>query len=100
MSMREDGALNIRCSGARLPFSKPVIYQLAVDGSRELVAGRYVMTSAGQIGFDIPSWDRNRPLVIDPVLAWSSFVGQNVDSFLAEAIDSSNNLYLAGRRTG
>jgi len=100
VSIAQDGELHIRGGGASLQFSKPVIYQLAADGSRELLAGRYVMKGAGLVGFDIPSWDRSRPLVIDPVLAWSSFVGQNVDSFFAGAIDSSSNVYLAGRSSG
>jgi hypothetical protein len=96
----QDGSLNISGSGASLRFSKPVIYQLAADGSHELIAGRYVMKCAGRVGFDIPNWDRSRALVIDPVLSWSSFVGQSGDSFFAEAIDSSNNLYLTGRSSG
>jgi len=102
VSIAPDGALNISGSGASLSFSRPVIYQLAADGSRELLAGSYVMKSPGRIGFDIPNWDRNRPLVIDPVLVWSSFpVGSTTsDAFTAAAIDSSSNVYLAGRSSG
>ena len=96
------GGLAINSRGASLRFSKPVIYQLAPDGSRELVAGSYVMKAAGRIGFDIPKWDRNRTLVIDPVLVWSSFPVGSVagDTYYAAAIDSSSNLYLAGRSSG
>ncbi len=96
------GGLTISGRGASLRFSKPVIYQLAADGSRELLAGSYVMKSAGRIGFDIPQWDRNRTLVIDPVLVWSSFPVGSVagDTYYAAAIDSSSNLYLAGRSGG
>jgi hypothetical protein len=96
------GGLTISGRGASLRFSKPVIYQLAADGSRELLAGNYVMTGAGQIGFDIPQWDRSRTLVIDPVLVWSSFPVGSVagDAYYAAAIDSSSNLYLAGRSSG
>src|SRR5215472_6509742 len=50
-----DGGLNISGSGASLSFSKPVIYQLAADGSRDPIAGRYVMNGAGVVGFDIAS---------------------------------------------
>ncbi|HSY90093.1 MAG TPA: choice-of-anchor D domain-containing protein [Candidatus Binatus sp.] len=99
VNIASGGALTISGSGASLRFSKPVIYQLAADGSRQLLAGKYVMKSAGQIGFDIPNWDRTRPLVIDPVLLWSSFPVGSVsgDSYNAVAIDSSSNVYLAGR---
>jgi len=102
ISIAPGGGLTISGRGASLRFSKPVIYQLAADGSREPVAGSYVMKSAGQIGFDIPKWDRNRTLVIDPVLVWSSFPVGSVagDTYYAAAIDPSNNLYLAGRSSG
>lgn len=95
------GGLNITGSGMSLRFSKPVIYQLAQNGSREVLDGRYVAQGADHIGFDIPKWDRSRPLIIDPVLVWSQFVGLTTsDSFSAEAIDSSSNVYLAGRSSG
>jgi len=97
-----DGALTISGGGASLRFSRPVIYQLAADGSRELLAGRYVMKSAGRVGFDIPTWDHSRALVIDPVLLWSSFPVGSIsgDTFYAVAVDSSSNVYLAGRSSG
>jgi len=97
-----DGALTISGGGASLRFSRPVIYQWAADGSRELLAGSYVMKSAGHIGFDIPNWDHKRALVIDPVLLWSSFPVGSIsgDTFYAVAIDPSNNVYLAGRSSG
>jgi len=102
VSIAAGGELNISGNGASLRFSRPVIYQLAADGSRELIAGSYVMKSAGRIGFDIPNWDRSRPLVIDPVLVWSSFpVGSTTsDAYYAAAVDGSGNVYLAGHTTG
>ena len=101
VAIAADGALNISGAGTSFRFSKPVIYQLADDGSRQLLAGRYVVKGAGRIGFDIPSWDRSRSLIIDPSLVWSSFEGSTTsDSFSAEAIDSSDNIYQAGRSAG
>src|SRR5277367_5786141 len=96
----QDGGLSISGNGVSLRFSKPVIYQLAADGSHEAIAGRYVMQGTDRIGFDIPNWDRERALVIDPVLAWSSFEGLSGDALYAEALDSSGNIYLAGRSSG
>ena len=55
------------------------------------------MKGAGLVGFDIPNWDRSRPLVIDPALVWSSYAGQSGDVFYAHTIDSSSNVYLVGR---
>jgi hypothetical protein len=102
ISIERGGELNISSSVASLRFSKPVIYQLAADGSRELIAGNYVMKNPGQIGFDIPNWDPTRPLVIDPVLAWSSFpIGSTTsDTYYVGRVDSSGNVYLAGHTSG
>ena len=97
VEITSDGGLNISGVGESLSFSSPVIYQVAQDGSHELVAGRYVMRGAGLVGFDIPNWDRSRPLIIDPTLVWSSFEGQSGDVFYAHTIDSSSNVYLVGR---
>ena len=96
-----DGGLSISGAGTSLRFSKPVIYQVARDGSRELLAGRYVVKGEDKIGFDIPKWDRSRELIIDPVLVWSSFEGASFsDTFTAAAIDSTSNVYLVGRTSG
>jgi Beta-propeller repeat/Abnormal spindle-like microcephaly-assoc'd, ASPM-SPD-2-Hydin len=100
VSIAQDGGLSISGSGVSLRFSKPVIYQLAADGSHEPVAGRYVMQGADRIAFDIPNWDRKRALVIDPNLVWSSYEGINGDTYYAGTIDSSGNVYMTGRSAG
>jgi len=102
VSIDAEGGLRINGSGARLRFSKPVIYQLAADGSRELLAGSYVMTSTGRIGFDIAKWDHSRALIIDPILLWSEFINGSTtsDTYYVGAVDGSGNVYLAGHTTG
>ena len=55
-------------------FQKPVIYQ-EVNGRRQMVAGAYVLTGAGRLGFRVGAYDPTRPLVIDPVLVYSTYLG-------------------------
>ncbi|HYE13857.1 MAG TPA: SBBP repeat-containing protein, partial [Pyrinomonadaceae bacterium] len=75
---------------------KPVIYQ-EVGGVRKEVPGRYVFKGARRIGFSVGAYDRERPLVIDPVLTYSVYLGgSNADSGNAIAVDEEGNAYVAG----
>ena len=97
----DENGLLITGPTEHLRFSKPVIYQLAEDGSRELLAGRYRLKGQNQIAFEVERWDPDRPLIIDPILSWSSFVGaSSSESLTTIAVDSTGNSYLAGRSGG
>jgi hypothetical protein len=56
---------------------KPVIYQ-EWKGHRHEVGGGYVLKDKHHVGFEVASYDTSRPLVIDPVLAYSTFLGGSV----------------------
>src|SRR5262249_36731420 len=53
---------------------KPVIYQ-EVDGIRQEVAGTYIVRDDRRVGFQVGSYDTTRPLVIDPTLVYSTYIG-------------------------
>jgi hypothetical protein len=49
------------------------------------------------VSFDVAAYDRSRPLVIDPVLSYSTFLGGSSSEFgLGIGVDGSGNIYLAG----
>jgi len=86
-------------------FHKPVVYQPAADAAnpkskiqnRQLLDGRYILTADNRVHFEIPNYDKSRPLVIDPVLVYSTYLGgSNGDSGNGIAVDSSGNAYVAG----
>ena len=79
--------------GARIRMLKPVIYQM-VGGERREVSGEYVVFGQSVVGFRVGSFDRSRPLVIDPVLSYSTFLAFR--SGRAVAADSSGNAYVTG----
>jgi hypothetical protein len=54
-------------------LQKPVVYQ-DIDGRRRHVAGSYLLDDAGDVTFQVGSYDTTRPLVIDPVLVYSTFL--------------------------
>src|SRR5207248_4394383 len=53
--------------------------------------------SRRQIAFKIGAYDPTRPLVIDPVLIYSTYLGGSGDDLASSiAVDFANNLYIAG----
>jgi hypothetical protein len=50
-----------------------------------------------EVGFALGEYDRTRPLVIDPVLSYSTYLGGgNSDKGLALAVDAGGDAYVAG----
>ena len=68
----------------------PVIYQPA-GGHRRPVAGGYVLKGHGRVGFRVGPYDHSRALVIDPVLAYGTYLGGSLGSegVTAIAVDQS-----------
>ncbi|MFH1319131.1 MAG: SBBP repeat-containing protein, partial [Bacteroidota bacterium] len=92
----EQGNLVLKIDGDQLIQTKPVIYH-EVNGYRQPVDGRYVLMAQHLVGFEVAEYDACRPLVIDPVLIYSTFLGGGSnDSGSDIAIDGSGNVYIAG----
>ena len=90
------GALVARAGGAELRQSKPVLYQ-EVGGRRHAVQGSFRLLGGSRFGFHVGDYDRTLPLVIDPILTWSTLLGGTFgDSVTAVAVDASGNAYAAG----
>jgi uncharacterized repeat protein (TIGR01451 family) len=91
-----DGNLVLRADGGDVRQQKPFIYQL-VDGERREVSGRYVVEPE-TVSFELGTYDRSEPLIIDPVLSYASFLGGNGnDQALAVALDAEGNAYITGQ---
>jgi hypothetical protein len=78
--------------------SKPVIYQ-EIEGSRREIGGGFVLQSDQQVRFQVAAYDRSRPLVIDPTLVYSTYLGGNGGSTEAGAaigVDALGNAYVTG----
>ena len=63
-----------------------------------LVEGRYKLTHRNQIEFVVGRYDKTRPLVIDPTLSYSTYLGGSQgDAGYGIAVDSTGNTYIAGQ---
>ena len=72
---RRPGRSDPACSRGRpCASTSPVIYQ-DIDGTRREIGGGYEMKRGQQIGFQVAAYDKTRPLVIDPVLSYSTYLG-------------------------
>lgn len=96
----EHGDLVIETATGEVRNRRPVVYQ-DVDGDRRAVESGYRIGENGQIGFWLGSYDRGRPLVIDPVLDYSSYLGGSDSDTTAQiAVDASGSTYLTGSTAG
>ena len=67
-------------------------------GERRPIEGSFVEISENRVGFQVGEYDRDLPLVIDPVLDYSSYLGgRDVDSVRTLAVDKDGNTYVGGR---
>lgn len=91
-----DGDLRIATANTAIAFRRPVVYQ-QVDGQRKMVDGHFRLLAKNTVGFSVGRYDANRPLVIDPVLVYSTYLGGTVDDDPeAIAVDSAGDAYVAG----
>jgi hypothetical protein len=95
LSLTTGGALAIATSLGTLHDTAPH----SVQGA-ESVASRYRVDGL-RYGFDLPrGYDRSRPLVIDPGLSFSTFIGgSSSDDARGVALDAQQNLYIAAAIT-
>ncbi len=93
------GDLLLSSLGRQMRMHKPVVYQ-EKDGVREEITGRYILNGEQEIGFDIAAYDATRPLVIDPVLAYSTFLGgTGEDTGIEIAVSAHGNAFVTGITT-
>jgi hypothetical protein len=91
------GNLVMQVPGGEVRLRKPLLYQEAA-GERREIAGEYKLERTNLIGFRVARYDETRPLIIDPVLVYSTYFGgtsqDNGDGGIA--VDSSGNVYVSG----
>ena len=97
LTLADDGRLIARTGNGDIAFTAPVAFQ-EISGLRRNVEVAYTLDAGRhQYGFRVGSYDRNAPLVIDPVLQ-STFVGGSGGELItAIAIaPDSGDVYVAG----
>jgi hypothetical protein len=100
----EEGNLILRIKGGEVIQHAPQIYQ-KVEGKKQFIKGGYIVDPSGKnedtgkvlIGFKIDKFDKKKPLIIDPILVYSTYLGgSGDDGGFGIAVDSSGNAYITG----
>src|ERR1700730_902084 len=96
LAIGKAGDLLLQTRDGRVQMQKPAVYQ-SIDGARHEVAGNYVLRNRRTVGFEIAAYDHTAPLVIDPVLVYSTFLGgTGPDTGLGIVVDSAGSAYVPG----
>jgi Beta-propeller repeat len=97
MRLDEQGDLTMSVGGGEIRQRKPFVYQ-EINGVKKEVAARYTLSGKRQVGFSIGEYDKSKPLVIDPVLVYSTFLGgSGLDLALGVAVDEDGFAYVTGQ---
>ena len=94
----DTGDLVIERSEGPFRLRRPYVYQ-DVDGNVRTIDARYEVLASNRrrVAFELAAYDTDRPLVIDPVLAYTSrFGGSETDVTQDVAVDKSGNAYVTG----
>jgi len=99
----QNGDLVVHTAAGDVRFQKPRVYQM--DGNshpriKRFVRSRYGVGNDGIVSLDIGDYDRTEPLIIDPVLSYSTYLGGTDFNYASGiAVDGSGNTYITGYTT-
>jgi len=97
LSVNDDGELVVETMWGEVIERRPVVYQER-NGERIPIDGRYEIAANNAFGFSLDGdYDPAVPLVIDPVLWYSTYLGgSGIDDGRGIAVDASGAAYVTG----
>jgi hypothetical protein len=97
IAVDETGSL-VLTSGTSTMTESPLICYQEINGEFVLVGAAYRILSDHEVALTLEQFDPSYPLVIDPALVYSTYLGGSTDQYGHDiAVDSSGNAYVTGR---
>lgn len=96
LRLDETGDLVLKTVGGEVRQQRPLAYQ-HIDGRRVEVSANYILTGKRAISFKLGNYDPSRPLVIDPVINYSTYLGGSGQEEGNDiAVDADGFIYVTG----
>jgi len=93
------GNLVVKTAYGDLRHHAPYSYQ-DINGQRVEVASQFHLDENDVVSFELAAYDARYPLIIDPVLSYSGYLGGTGDDVAYDvAADSQGNFYVTGQTT-
>ena len=92
-----EGNLVLSASGKDdIRLRKPIAYQL-IGEEKQLVAANFILQGDNRVAFEIGAYDAGRPLIVDPILSYSTYLGgSGIDGASSIAVAPDNTAFIAG----
>ena len=92
----EDGELVASTAFGDMKQTQPYVYQ-QIDGEEMVVDGGFRLAGNNAYGFQVAAYDASYPLIIDPTLGYSTYLGgDGFDFGRGIAVDASGHAYVTG----
>jgi hypothetical protein len=97
LTLDANGNLAIHTREGKIGFRKPLLYQLA-EGRRVTRSGTFQLAGSDSVRFQVGTYDHSKPLVIDPILSYSTFIeGPTTESGATGiAVDAAGEAFVTG----
>jgi len=96
LRLTSDGALILSTPAGELRHDRPIAYQTKND-TQVPVSAEFRQLRDGAITFTLGDYDRTLPLVIDPLLVYSSYMGGSASDFgRGIKVDLGGTMYVVG----
>jgi uncharacterized repeat protein (TIGR01451 family) len=108
VALISSGSLELRLGKIALHESAPIAWQ-TIHGTKKTVEARWKILGDAKVGIILGEYDRNEPVTIDPVLAYSTHLGGTTGTdldtgttfpadtrILHIGLDAQHNVYVSG----
>lgn len=112
LSIDAEGRLIVETGVGQIVQSRPTVYQESAyqetAAERQCIDGRFVVVGDNQVGFELATYDATRPLVIDPKIVFSTYLGGSqtgnfavtgYDTAEGVAVGDDGKIYVTGWTT-